>query len=112
MQDKVNSLDDLKWSARHQIDDITISIVQGKGVQGSRAGNTFEVLLWDSDGTIPLSDNDVGGYLSDQDVLDLFDSISNWNYNPKSRAYKSWAYYQRMLYPNALCNDKDLIGLS
>ncbi len=111
MQDKVNSLDDLKWSARHQIGDITISIVQGKGVQGSRAGNTFEVLAWDSDGTIPLSDSDVGSYFSDQDVLDLIHCISNWSYSPKGRGvYNTWAYYQRNLFPNALCNDKELMG--
>lgn len=104
MKFKVNSLDDLKWSASHQIGDIRISIIQGKGCHGKRRGDTFEVLLWDNDGDIPLSDNTIGDYFSAQDVLDLFDSISNWTYTPKSRVYNSWADYQRDLYPNALCN--------
>ena len=89
MQDKVNSLDDLKWSARHQIGDITISIVQGKGVQGSRNGNNFEVLVWDSDGNIPLSDSDIGSYMSWYEVRDLINCIREWD---------GWTSHQRNLY--------------
>ena len=111
-------MDDLHWQATHQIGDITISIVQGNGCQGSRSSDTFEVLVWDSDGNIPLSDYDVGSYLSWQDVVDLIDLIKRFDDTDKKGAikkiaeeagmtYRTFADYQRGMYPNALCNTID-----
>ncbi|MDG1089556.1 MAG: hypothetical protein P8P37_01660 [Candidatus Marinimicrobia bacterium] len=95
----IKNMDDLHWQATHQINDITISIVQGNGCQGSRSSDTYEVLVWDSDGNIPLSDLDIGSYMAEGEVITLIRAISNWNH-----AKKSWAEYQRQYFPNALCN--------
>lgn len=94
----ITNMDDLHWQASYQVDDINISIVQGNGCQGSRSSNTFEVLLWDDIGNIPLSDYDIGSYLSWQDVVDLISSIKHWDGRTQT-----WADHQRSLYPNALC---------
>tara|TARA_B100002019_G_C21206580_1_gene567008 strand:- start:472 stop:822 length:351 start_codon:yes stop_codon:yes gene_type:complete len=113
MQDKVNSLDDLKWSASHQIGDIRISIIQGKGCHGKRRGDTFEVLLWDNNGDIPLSDDTIGCYLSAQDVIDLIDLIQHFDDRDKKglmkklakinkHPYRTFADYQRDMYPKAM----------
>ena len=95
----IRSMDDLHWQATHQINGINISLIQGNGCQGSRVSNTYEVLVWDSDGNIPLSDFDIGSYMAEGEVITLIRAISNWN-NSK----KSWAEYQREYFPNALCN--------
>lgn len=86
----VQELDDLKWSARHQIGDITISMVQGKGVHGSRQKNNFEVLIWDNDGDIPLSESDIGYYMSWQELTTLMNTIQRWKHPTQS-----WAEFQR-----------------
>ena len=90
-------MDDLHWQASYQVNDINISIVQGNGCQGSRSSNTFEVLLWDDIGNIPLSDYEVASYFSTKDVLKLINCISNW----KDKT-TSWATYQREFYPKLI----------
>jgi len=74
---KIEDLDDLRWRAEHQIGDITISMIQGKGCYGKRHSNTFEVLLWDSNGNISLGDNDIGEYLSADEVIKLIHSLQS-----------------------------------
>lgn len=93
--DRVVSADDLSWSSSVQIRDISLSVIQGKGTHGSRDSNTFEVLAWDSNGNIPLSDSDIGSYMSWYGVRDLINCIREWD---------GWASHQRNLFPNALCN--------
>src|SRR6056300_488589 len=68
----IDNVDDLKWSAKHQIGDVTISIIQGDGCYGSRDLNTFEVYAWDSDGDIPLSDSTIGSHFRWSAIKDLF----------------------------------------
>jgi len=100
----ITSVDDLHWQATYQVNDINISIVQGNGCQGSRSSDTFEVLLWDDIGNIPLSDYDVGSYLSWQDVVDLISSIKDsYGIGTKWKHAITFADRQRSLYPNALC---------
>lgn len=100
----ITNMDDLHWQATYQVNDINISIVQGNGCQGSRSSNTFEVLLWDDIGNIPLSDYDVGSYLSWQDVVDLISSIKDsYGIGTKWKHAITFADHQRSLYPNALC---------
>lgn len=86
----IQELDDLRWSAKHHIGDITISMVQGKGVHGSRQKNNFEVLIWDNDGDIPLSESDIGYYMSWQELTTLMNTIKTWKHPTKS-----WAEFQR-----------------
>jgi len=89
VKDRVVSADDLLWSSSVQIRDINLSIIQGKDTYGSRDSNTFEVLVWDSNGNIPLSDSDIGSYMSWYEVRDLINCIREWD---------GWASHQRNLY--------------
>ena len=68
----IDNVEDLKCSARHQIGDIKISIIQGDGCYGSRDLNTFEVMVWDSNGDIPLSHSGIGSHFRWDDIKDLF----------------------------------------
>ena len=86
----VQELDDLTWSAKHQIGGISISMVQGKGVYGSREKNTFEVLVWDHNGNIPLSESDIGCYMSWQELTTLMNTIQTWKHPTQS-----WGEFQR-----------------
>jgi len=87
--DRVVSADDLLWSSSVQIRDINLSIIQGKDTYGSRDSNTFEVLVWDSNGNIPLGHSDIGSYMSWYEVRDLINCIREWD---------GWASHQRNLY--------------
>jgi hypothetical protein len=89
VKDRVVSADDLLWSSSVQIRDINLSIIQGKDTYGSRYSNTFEVLVWDSSGNIPLSDSDIGSYMSWYEVRDLINCIREWD---------GWASHQRNSY--------------
>jgi len=92
---RVEDLDDLKWSSSYQIGDIMISMIQGKGCYGRRHSNTFEVLVWDSNGNIPLGFNDIGEYMSEGEVIELINLIKNFKHGDKT-----WAEYQRHLWEN------------
>lgn len=127
----IDSVDDLKWSASHQIGDIKISIIQGDGCYGSRDLNTFEVMVWDSNGDIPLSDNTIGSHFRWGAIKDLFyliryfdktrlrakrigvinkiplgtpiDCPSNMGKITSKNAQSSFANYQRhIMYPKAM----------
>lgn len=92
---RVEDLDDLKWSTKYEIGDTTISIIQGKGCFGKRHSNTFEVLVWDSDGNIPLGFNEIGEYMSEDEVVELINSIKKFKHGDKT-----WAEYQRHIWEN------------
>jgi hypothetical protein len=93
MQDKVNSLDDLKWSSSHKVGDITISIIQGKGCVGKRLSRTFEVWIWDSIGDIPYKGQFDAEMTTDPFVIydcDLLDLIKQIELDPQG-----WVKNQR-----------------
>lgn len=76
---KLDTLDDLHWKAHHKIGDISISIIQGKGCYGKRSSNSFEVLVSDSKGNIPLDDNDIGSHYTEKQVVNLINLIDRVN---------------------------------
>jgi hypothetical protein len=93
----VNSLNDLKFHARHEIGNISISLIQGAGCYGNFP-SSFEVLVWDEEGDIPLQNGDnVLGWQTEAEVLALISDIE------KSVAYKrDWAGNKRRLFTGSV----------